>query len=172
MSFSLRRCCFLMSVVMGLSIGLPTETIAADNIVVKYGWLNESISVEELKTFSETGETSPKLDFYLQASKQNPNKVRRMLNKPIPVDGVMLSEVLNNRFGGMILNSFSDIITTPSKRASKESLRGALVTSALDNNDISIMEVLENYPTSEVHLQGDRLADTYEQIESILKVLK
>ena len=169
----LLRSFFLLStIVTGVLTPFSHKAIAADNIIVKYGLLQESISLEELKTFSETGETSPKLDFYLKASNQSPSKIRRILKKPIPVDGVMLSDMLNNPFGGIVLNSFSDVITTPSKRASKESLRGALVTSALDNDDISILEVLENYPTSEVHLQGDRLVETYDQIESVLKMLK
>ena len=168
----LRRSLLLIFLVTGFVFPFSRKTIAADTVVVKYGWLRETVSLEELKNFSQTGETSTKLDFYLKASKQDPERVRKILSKPIPVDGVMLSDMLNNPLGGIVLNSFSDVITTPSKRASKQSLRGALVTSALDNNDISIIEVLENYPTSEVHLEGDRLMETYDKIESVLKILR
>jgi hypothetical protein len=165
------RYSLIVSFLMGLAFSLPEQAIAADTVIVKYGMLRESVSIEELTDFCETGATSSKLNYYLRISQQNPQELRKVLTTPIPVDGVMLSKMLNNPLGDIVLNSFTEILTTPSERASKQSLRGALITSALKNNDISIIEVLQNYPTSEVHLRGDRLIKTYQQIESILKVI-
>ncbi|MFM7715250.1 MAG: alpha/beta hydrolase, partial [Microcystis sp.] len=42
-------------------------------------------------------------------------------------------------------------------------------TSAINDNEIQIIEVLDNYPTSEVHVDGNRLLDLINQIESVLK---
>jgi hypothetical protein len=166
-----RSYCLLVCCLLTFIFNNYTEAIAADTVIVKYGMLRESVSIEELNNFSQTGETSSKLEYYLKISKQNPQQIRTVLNKQIPVDGVMLSKILNNPLGGIVLNTFSQVITTPSERASQQSLRGALVTSALANDDVSIIEVLQNYPTSEVHLQGDRLIKVYQKIESILKLM-
>ena len=65
----LRSFLILSTIVTGVLTPFSHKAIAADNVIVKYGLLQESISVEELKTFSETGETSPKLDFYLKQVK-------------------------------------------------------------------------------------------------------
>lgn len=164
----LNRYFLITSCLFSLIFHSCPQAIAADTVIVKYGMLRESVSIEELSNFSETGETSSQLDYYLRVSKQEPEQVREILGKQIPINGVTLSDILNNPLGSIVLNSFSEIITTPSERASKQSLRGALVISALENDDISIIEVLENYPTSEVHLKGDRLVETYQQIESVL----
>ena len=167
----LNRYYLITSFLLSLILNSYSKGIAADTVIVKYGMLRESVSIEELADFCATGKTSSALDYYLRVSKQNPEQIRNVLSKPMSVDGVMLSDVLNHPFGGLVLNTFSQVITTPSERASKQSLRGALVTSALDNNDISIIEVLQNYPTSEVHLKGDRLLKFYQQIEPILDVI-
>lgn len=60
------------------------------------------------------------------------------------------------------------MITTPSDRASMQSLRGALVLSALNDNQLSILEIIENYPTAEVHLQGDKMLETYQTLENLI----
>jgi hypothetical protein len=147
---------------------LITPVKGAESIILKYGVLEDSLSVSELSTFSETGKTSKHLDSYLKLAKQNPDKVRRVLSQKIPVNGVMLSRMLNNPVGDLLLDSISEVITTPSETASRQSLRGALVTSAIKDNNLSLMEVIENYPTQEVHVKGDRLLEIYQQIEGVL----
>lgn len=153
--------------IITLFLTLVSPAKGAESVVLKYGWLQDSLSVSELSTFSETGEKSSKLDSYLKLAKQNPKTVRQVLSQKIPVDGVMLSKMLNNPVGDFLLDSVSEVITTPSEKASRQSLRGALVTSALENNDLSLMEVIENYPTEEVHVKGDRLLEIYQQMEGI-----
>lgn len=147
---------------------LMSPVKGAESIILKYGFLEDSISVPELSTFSQTGETSKQLDSYLKLAKQNPETVRRVLSKKIPVDGLMLSKMLNNPVGNLLLDSISEVISTPSEKASRQSLRGALVTSAIEDNNLSLMEVIENYPTEEVHVKGDRLLEIYQQIEGVL----
>jgi hypothetical protein len=68
-----------------------------------------------------------------------------------------------------LLNYATEIVHTPNRTASRQALRGALVTSAINDNEIQIIEVLANYPTSEVHVDGNRLLDLINQIESVLK---
>ncbi len=130
-----------------------------------------SLPVSDMTVFCDTGEASSNLTSYIRLSNQSSDRIQNVLCKPIPVNGVTLSKMLNNPLGDVVLDLFAQVITTPSQKASRESLRGAVVTSALKNNDISIIEVLNNYPTSEVHLNGDRLVELYRQIEDVLKLI-
>jgi hypothetical protein len=43
-------------------------------------------------------------------------------------------------------------------------MRAALVLSASEDNNISILEIAQNYPTQEVYIDGNRLSETYAQI--------
>lgn len=142
---------------------------AAEFIVLKYGFLRDSLSVPELSTFAETGEMSSSISSYLDLAHQKPDNVREILNKKIPVNGVLLSKILNSKPGGVFLDIVAKYIQTPSGRASRESLRGAFVTSALDDNNIKLIEIIENYPTNEIHIEGDRLGELYTNIEKVIK---
>ena len=146
-----------------------TQLHAAESVILKYGFWQESISITELSTFVETGEMSSALRAHLALANQNPEAVRKVLSKKISVNPVLLSQILNSPPGGMLLDGVSQYIKTPSGRASRESLRGALVTSALPDSNIRLIEVLENYPTSEVYLEGDAMAEIYRRLQEVIE---
>jgi hypothetical protein len=143
----------------------PTE--AAESVVLKYSIFRGSIPVKDLRKLADTGKTSLTLKAYLKLANKKPQTLQNALNQNIDVDGVVLSKVLNSFMGNILLDRLTDVIQTPSKRASREALRGALVESALDDNNIKVIEVLENYPTQELHVDGNRLMEVYQQIKGI-----
>jgi hypothetical protein len=151
-----------------LTICFSNHAYAAETVIFKYGFLRQSISISELSTFVETGEMSSSLRNFFELANQNPESIREVLGQEIEVDGVVLSKFLNSFPGGILLNILSEYIQTPSGRASKESLRGALVSSALPDNNIRLIEVLENYPTSEIHVEGDRLGEFFQGLKDII----
>ena len=157
------------AVVAGVSIFSGFPVIAAESVVLKYSFLRETISVPELSTFTETGELSPSLRAYLKMANKEPNDLGELLTKEIEVEPILLSKLLNSFPGELLLDQLSEVIRTPTGKASRQSLRAALVSSALPDGDITLIEVLENYPTSEVHVEGDRLAEVYNQINGVVR---
>jgi hypothetical protein len=149
--------------------GLKVE--AAESVVLKYGMLRQSIPVADLSSLAERGEPSSELGFYLGLAKKQPEDLQQLLTKPIKVEAVPLSKFLNSFPGIFLLDVVGEYLSTPSGRASRESLRGALVSSALPDGDIKLIEVLENYPTSELYVEGDRLAEIYGNIKGVLDYL-
>ena len=149
---------------MGFTV---TPTQAAEQIILKYSILRESVSVEELGELSRKGKVSPSLKSYLKLAKKDPAELQRWLNRPFAVEQTTLSNVLNSFAGGYILNQVGEVIHTPSNRANKEALRGAIITSAEKDNSVKLIEVLENYPTKEVHLEGDRLMELYQTVRDL-----
>jgi hypothetical protein len=141
---------------------------ASDAVVLRYGIFEESISVAELSTFARGGELSSSLKNYLEMANQKPETLKMLLTQEIPVDGVFLYRVLNSFPGEVLLDRVGEVVRTPSGRASRESLRSALVSSALSDRQITLVEIIENYPTSEVYLEGDRLSFIYNSIRSAL----
>ena len=141
---------------------------AAKSVVFKYGILRESISVADLSTLAQTGEPPASLRAFLKLARRDPAQLRQVLTKEIAVNPISLSQILNSFPGEVVLDLVSDVIRTPSGRASRESLRGALVSSALPDGSINLLEVLENYPTPEVYLEGDRLVEIYNNINRIV----
>lgn len=152
-----------------LYAALPVE--AADKIILEYSILQESVCISELSTLAKTGEISSSLNSYLKMANKEPEDLRRILNQNVNVDPVFLSKILKSFAGNFVLAQVSQVIHTPSRRADLESLRGALVTSALSDRNIRVIEILENYPTSEIHVDGDRLAGIYQQIDAVVSYI-
>ena len=149
---------FVTSVYILLS---SSSAIAAERVVLKYRVFRQSLSVEELTTFAETGELSSSLRVKFALARQNPQVLRQYLTIPVKVNPVLLDRVLNNPAGNLILDEISQTIHTPSRRADRQALRSALILSANRDRSLSLIEILQNYPTSEVEVEGDRLEDTY-----------
>jgi hypothetical protein len=165
MFLSLRRALVLMA-----SAGIllsSTSAIAAEQVVLKYRIFRESISVEELSTFAQTGELSKSLRVNLALARQNPKTFRLYLTEPVRVNPVFLDRVLNNPIGNILLDEVSQAIHTPSRQADRQALRSALLLSASGDDQITLIETIQNYPTSEVEVSGDRLESAYRQLRRL-----
>ncbi|MGH2413426.1 MAG: alpha/beta hydrolase [Microcystaceae cyanobacterium] len=136
-------------------------------MVLKYKFLQAPISVEELTTFAQAGELSQKLRFYLSASKQNPEAVRRVLNQEVNVNAATLERALNNPVGGLLLEQISRAVHPPSEGETLQALRSALVLSAQGDHKISLIEALQNYPSAEVVVEGEQLIRAYRQVDEL-----
>ena len=143
---------------------LSPAAIAAEQVVLKYNIFERSIPVEDLTTFAETGKLSRDLKAYMRMSKQDPEKVRKTLTDKVDVNVVTLDRVLNSVVGNLALEQLSQYIYTSSRQADKQAMRAALVLSASEDNNISIMEIAQNYPTQDVYIDGNRLSEAYAQI--------
>ncbi|MGB3693896.1 MAG: alpha/beta hydrolase [Spirulinaceae cyanobacterium] len=146
---------------------VATQAQAAEKVILKYRFLRESISVPELTTFAETGELSSSLNAYLGLANKEPDDLEEALTKEVKVNAILLSKILNTTPGEMILDQLSEVIHTPTQRASRQSLRSALVKSALPDGKITLLEVLQNYPTQDVIVEGERLAEALAKIEQL-----
>jgi Alpha/beta hydrolase of unknown function (DUF1400) len=156
---------FLSAMTALLALALPHAIAnASETVVLRYGIFERSVSVADLTTFAETGKRSRDLRAYIRASKQEPAKIRQTLTDTVDVNVTTLDRVLNSPIGDLALEQISQYIHTSSRRADKEAMRAALVLSASEDNNISIIEVVQNYPTQEVYVDGERLAETYAQL--------
>lgn len=156
----------------GLVLGLGTLVAsapanAANAIVFRYGALSETFSVQELTDFAQTGRQSSTINYYLRRTNQNPEAVRSALNREIPVRVTTLDRVLNSPIGDVALDRISRTIQTPVNTSNRQALRAALVLSASGDNRLSLLEVFQNYPTQELHVDGQELISTYTQISDL-----
>ncbi len=146
---------------------LSTPVFGAEQVVLNYGIFRESLSVEELSTFTQTGELSRSLRVNFALARQDPKAIRQYLTEPVKVNLVFLDRVLNSRIGNIILDQISQVIYTPSRRADRQALRAALVLSASQDGQVSLIEIIENYPTNEVEVDGKRLESAYRQLRRL-----
>lgn len=160
------RYCLIIAASMCV-FSTTTPVFAAEQIVLKYRVFRQSFPVKELSTLADTGQPSLTLRAALVLAKQDPQKVRNYLTAPVPVNPVILDRVLNSPVGNVILDQMSQVIHTPTRKADRQAMRSALVLSAAKDNDIKLIEVIRNYPTTEVEVDGDNLEKAYRQLRSL-----
>ena len=148
------------------------DAIAADRVLLKYGVLSRAISVEELTLLAETGEVSSPLSSLLNTAGEDPETLRQGLTEELEVSPVLLDQVLNSGPGEWALDQVGEAIHPPSGRASRQALRAAFVLSASDDNRVTPLEVIKNYPTAEVQVEGDLILDTYSQMVEVVEVVE
>lgn len=147
---------------------------AAEKVVVRYGILRQSLSVAELVNFAEKGEMSRKVERYLNMSKSDPAEIRQVLTKPIDISGGTVSTALNNPLGDRMLDELGRMIQTPENegKGNRDALRTAVVQSAAKDNQVSILEIIQNYPADEIHLDAKRIIKTYNTLAKYQKPIE
>jgi len=138
-----------------------SAAVASEKVVIKYSVIRMTLPVSELEIFAETGKMSPGLEMLLGKAKKDPETLRRYLTRPVKVNPRFLDRTLNSKVGEVILDEVGQVIRTPSGNANREALRSALVLSATNDNEITLLETMKNYPTPEVYVEGDRLIEAY-----------
>lgn len=162
----------LLLVISSCFVVSSIPAFAAERIVLKYRVFRESISVEELATFAETGKLSTQLKINFALARQDPKAIREYLIAPVKVNPVILDRVLNSPVGNVILDELSQVIHTPSGKADRQALRSDLVLSASDDGQVTLLEVMQNYPTAELEVEGERLETAYRQLRRLQASLK
>jgi hypothetical protein len=139
---------------------------AAEQVTFKYQSLRESVSVEELTTFTAAGQASPKLEVYLKLARVDSKEIRQTLANQVSISPTALEQFLNSWTGKVILDEVSQIIQTGSGQPSKQALQSALILSVEKDNQFSLIEVFQNYPAPEVQIDIDRLIQTDKRINT------
>lgn len=170
----LLRRSLLLSIIIAFSLS-NGSAFGAENVLLKYRVFRESVSVKELTNFAQTGELSTPLRVNLALAKQDPKQIREYLTKTVTVNPILLDRVLNSPIGNVLLDQISEAIHTPSRKADRQALRAALVLSASSDrsgsgaksNNVSLIEIIQNYPTSDVEVEGEVLERAYRQLRQL-----
>jgi hypothetical protein len=161
------------TVALGVGAGVlffSPHANAAEQVILRHGNFQGQISVQELNRFVETGETTPTLRAYLQASQQSPALARRALTAGIKADRGFLNNVMSSWAGPILVNQIGQVVYPPEGELNEQALRTALGTSISQNGEVTLLGAIRNYPTDTVEIRGDRLVSVYERLSNLAKV--
>jgi hypothetical protein len=163
----------LGAAVMALASGQPAH--AAERLYFTYGPLGRSISISELRDFAETGEPSQQLRWYLNAANLESERFRAVLTREIPVGLQFVDRLTYSLPGEFVLFQVGQVVHTQSRQANIQALRSALILSVSEDNRLSLLEFLENYPTEGIYVDGvvlarvaNRVRDVVDEIEPVV----
>ncbi len=153
------------------------NVIATERIVVEIaGPIEASIKVKDLQLFAETGRTTKTISQALGVSKVSPNTVRGLMTLEIGANVTNLAKVLYSNLGQNVTKGITEVIQTKYNYESDKALRAAIILAAADDNRISVLEVLEKYPTEEMHIEVgkinqivEKVKESFSNLEELLK---
>lgn len=120
---------------------------AADTVVIRYGPLEESTSLKELKKSTETGELPASLGTYTQKMTEEQRRfLVEGLKIQIPINVITLDRLISTQIGTTILSDVSTAITRPDQ-AGLQAMRGGLILGANSPQGLSILSFIEAYPS-------------------------
>lgn len=170
LSFFKRRWTLFLAAGAGI-VFYSSAAVAAEKVVLKYSAIRVTLPVSELEMFAQTGKMSPGLEMLLSQAKKDPEAIRRSLMRSVKVSQRFVDETLNSKLGDIVLDEVGQVIRTPSGKANREALREALVRSAANDNEITLLEAMKNYPAAEVDVEGDRLVEAYGKLVALSEQL-
>ncbi len=139
---------------------LPSLSLAPPpkQVTFTFGALTQSLAIQDLTTFVATGQPSSALRFILKLAKLPPADFKTLLTQTITADLQFLDTILNSLLGEYALFQLGQVLHTQSRQANIQALRSTLILAARDDNQISPLEFLQNYPTQTLYIDGIRLA--------------
>lgn len=141
---------------------------AAEKVVFTYKQFGQSLTIDELETFAQTGKASSKLKFFLNVSGQDRETARQFMTKEVKVNLRTADRLLHILPGEYALFQAGQIFQTPSKQANLQAFRSAVILSLSDDNRISFLEFLQKYPTQEFYVDGFKLAKVAGTIDGLI----
>ena len=145
------------------------RAIATSKIVIDIaGPIKASIKVKDLRLFAETGETTKTISQALAISKVNPNTVRGLMTLEVGAGVTNLAKVLYSNLGQNVTKGVAEVLQTKHNYESDKALRSAIILAAADDNRISVLEILEKYPTEEMHIDVGKINEIVEKLKDTI----
>ncbi len=149
-----------------LTAQLPSDSPALvnRNLVIQFGLLGRSIPLQDLTRFAETGELSRGWRSIFRVAGIDPDAVQNGLNQPIAANLRFLDRTLNTLLGEYLLFQVGQVVRTRANVANIQALRSAIVLSAAEDGQLSLLEILQRYPTPDAVIDARVLARLGRQV--------
>jgi len=135
-----------------------SPSLAAENVVVRYGLFEQAIPVADIRNYSETQKVSANLQTILgRLSAEEKQKFQDALQVKMSLDIVALDKLVNTSTGKQILSFISQAIARRDK-ANIQALRSAIILGAKSPEGLGLLTFLEAYPSEELVIDVSKIS--------------
>ncbi len=175
LKFSDRKA-LLTSLGVGIAIAVgsiftnPTAAHSAEQIRFWYAPFGEfTIYVSDLEKFAKEGKLSQRLEFYLEKlSPQQQAQLREVLTNRYSVSHIMAAQFAYAPIGEILMRRLGRILQMAPDLNGFSALRAALILSAQSEEGLSILNLLQRYPTPVIYLDLPRGLEAYAEVSQLL----
>ncbi len=145
----------------------PLPVLAAETVSFDFRLLGRSVPTASLVHFAETGEADAALAPYLRRlTSDQKDGVRKALTASRPVNLQHLSQWFYSSMGEDVLLFAGDLIQTEGRLNGQKALRAALIAAAAEDGEISLLSVIEHFPTRDLRFDLNQVLTVVRQLEA------
>ncbi|MBV8884390.1 MAG: alpha/beta hydrolase, partial [Chroococcidiopsidaceae cyanobacterium CP_BM_RX_35] len=150
-------------------VGTARPALGAERIYFVYGALERSIPVSSLQTYAKTGKVDSDLAPYIKRLKpKQRNDLRRLLVNRIDLDPVAVSQFFYSPIGEALLTRLGQFVQTGAGVSGFYGIRGALILAADDPQGLTLLNVLQKFPTDGIRVNLAPILQTTEDLEKMI----
>lgn len=148
---------------------MTNSTLAAQRIYLSYGAIERTISVASLETYAREGKLDDDLATYAEyVSPQRLAQLRRVLLERIELSPVAVSQFLYTPIGETLLERLAEVVQTEARQPGFYALRSALILAAADPQGLTLLNVLDKFPTRSMRINLGRSLQIADLLESLI----
>ena len=148
---------------------MTPSSLAAERIYFSYGAIERTISVASLEAYAKEGKIDDDLATYAEyVSPQRLIQLQRVLQARIQLSPVAVSQFLYTPVGETLLQRLGEVIQTEARQPGFYALRAALILAAADQDGLTLLSVLEKFPTRSVRIDLGRSLEIMERLEILI----
>ena len=148
---------------------MTPSSLAAERIYFSYGAIERTISVASLEAYAKEGKIDDDLATYAEyVNPQRLIQLQRVLQARIQLSPVAVSQFLYTPVGETLLERLGEVIQTEARQPGFYALRAALILAAADRDGLSLLSVLEKFPTRSVRIDLGRSLEIMERLEILI----
>ncbi len=150
--------------------------LSAEKIKIVYSIFSRTVTVESLKNFAQSGNSSKTLRKILNATGSSDEEIQSVLNKNFDIPITIASKLVYSEIGNVLLNRLSSILHTPrtnDERTGMLALRSSIIKGLYTGNGkINLVSFFESYPTKTVILNVNALNKIMNKVQSLAELLE
>ncbi len=149
---------------------LSKKAVGAENIILNYGALEFSVSVDSLKTYSQTGELEGTLKSYADfLTPEQLEQLRVGLNTSADFSPLAIAQFLYSYQGEKILERVARVIRTKARQPGFYALRSALILAAADQDGLTPLNVLKQFPTEVLRVDSKQGLEIVKNLSQVVQ---
>ena len=175
MVLSLQKSIAVSTLFLGTALGTflsNSSANASEYITLQYGLFGETVPIGELNELSKTGKASGALKEILDIAHEDQTEAQKILNEQVEVDVTTVYRLLNTTPGKFVLSELAKVIHIDGYVAGVPALRSAFINSAATDNQISLLEVFQNYPTKTMYVNVAQLKKDIKTFNGLFSEVK
>lgn len=154
-----------------LAIALAMPAYSAEKIILRYGPLEFSLARESLERYAQAGTIATDLGAFIARLDENQRqKFREILATKADLDTIAVSQFFYSTQGEAILNLLGKVVQTRSGESGFYALRSALILASADEQGLTPLNIIKQFPTSEILLNSASAFDLLNQASQSIQM--